>query len=131
MSFGDWAENAAIDWLFGGAAPTRPSARYVSLHTANPGETGASEQNGANDLGYARKAITFAAASGGSTVNNGTPPSWTSTDSGNWAASTHFGVWDAVTGGNFLGGGALTTARTIGPGDSATFANGSLTITLD
>lgn len=130
MSFGDWAENAAVDWLFGGATPTRPATRYISLHTADPGDTGASEINGANDLGYARKVVTFAAASGGSAKNNGTPPSWTSTDTGNWATATHFGVWDALTAGNFLGGGALTTSRTIGPGDSATFANNSITITL-
>lgn len=129
MSLGDWAENAAVDWLLGGTTPTRPTTRYVSLHTGDPGDTGATEQNGTNDLGYERKTITFGAASGGVAANT-SEPSWTSTDTGDWAQSTHFGVWDALTGGNFLGGGALTTARTLGPGDSATFATGALTVTL-
>ena len=129
MSFGDWLENAAVDWAFGGSTPTRPSARWVSLHTGDPGDTGANEQNGTNDLGYARKSATFGAASGG-VASNSSAPSWTSSDTGDWTQSTHFGVWDAETGGNFLGGGALTTARTLGPGDSATFAAASLTVTL-
>ena len=48
MSLGNWAETAAVDWLFDGATPYRPAARYVSLHVGDPGETGANEQNGTN-----------------------------------------------------------------------------------
>jgi hypothetical protein len=129
MSLGDWAENAVADWLLGGSSPTRPSTRYVSLHTADPGETGTGEHVGGTDLGYARQVITFGAASGG-VASNSNAPSWTSTDTDNWAQSTHFAVWDAITAGNLIGTGSLTTPRTLGPGDSATFSAGALTVTI-
>ena len=43
---------------------------------------------------------------------------------------THFGVWDAPTGGNFLCGAALYAARTLNPGDVFVFDIGSLTIRM-
>jgi len=61
---------------------------YVSLHTADPGTTGASEVTGGT---YARVAVTWNAASGGSVSNSGAL-------SINLPASTtasYFGVWGA------------------------------------
>ena len=49
----DYAENAALDWLMGGATPTRPSARYLALFTAAPSDSGGgTEMSGG---GYARQ----------------------------------------------------------------------------
>jgi hypothetical protein len=96
---------------------------YVSLHTADPGTTGASEVTGGT---YARVAVTWNAASGGSVSNNGAL-------SINLPASTtasYFGVWGASTSGTYYIGGALSPSVTTGASAGViTIASGSLTVT--
>jgi hypothetical protein len=75
-------------------------ATHASLHTADPGTTGADEVTGGS---YARQAITWAAASAGSKTLTATvvmqiPPGTT---------ITHAGTWSAISAGTFRGGGAL------------------------
>ncbi len=41
------------------------------------------------------------------------------------------GIWDAVSGGNALWGGALTVAKNVNAGDTFTIAADDLDITLD
>lgn len=80
---------------------------YVSLHTADPGTTGASEVSGGT---YARVAATWNAASGGAVTNSGAL-------SVNLPASTtasYFGIWSAVTAGTYYIGGALSPSVTTG-----------------
>ncbi len=127
MSLSNYLENAVLDHVFGPTAMTAPAGRFVSLHSADGGETGASELAVAN--GYARQAATFSAAASGATSNSGAV-TFTNTGSA-WSAATHFGVWDAATGGNFLGGSALSASKTIGALDTGVFAIGDLDITLD
>lgn len=127
MSKSNYAETAVLDWLLGGATPTRPSARYLALHTADPGETGATGELSGN--GYARQAVTFDPAASGATSNSS---SHTFTASGgSWGTVTHFSIWDASSSGNCLYTGALTTSRTIGDGESGTVAAGDIDITED
>lgn len=79
---------------------------YVSLHTANPGSTGASEVTGGSPA-YARKALTFgAAASGAASASEVTFDAPAGT-------FTHFGVWSAASGGTFRGGAALASSQTL------------------
>ena len=59
MSVSDSYENSMLDHITGRTTLTFVAQIYVSLHTADPGETGASEFT---DSGYARKAINFNAA---------------------------------------------------------------------
>lgn len=82
---------------------------YVSLHTATPGTTGASEVTGGSPA-YARVAVTWNSPSGGSVTNSNAltinlPASTT---------ATHFGIWSAVTAGTYYLGGALTSSVTTG-----------------
>ena len=80
---------------------------YVSLHTADPGTTGASEVSGGT---YARVAVTWNAPSSGSVTNSGSL-------SINLPASTtaaYFGVWSASTSGSYYIGGALSPSVTTG-----------------
>lgn len=83
-------------------------APYASLHTADPGTTGADEVTGGTPA-YARKALTWSASSGGSKgaslVTFDVPAS---TD------VTHFGLWSASSGGTFLGGAALPSTESFG-----------------
>lgn len=48
-----------------------------------------------------------------------------------WGTVTHFGIFDALSGGNLLLWGALTVGRTVATGDTPSFPVGSLTITED
>lgn len=82
-------------------------AAYASLHTADPGSTGTSEVTGGTPA-YARKALTWAAASGGS---KGAAMVTFDVPAG---TITHFGLWTAVTGGTFRGGAALPANETYG-----------------
>lgn len=79
---------------------------YVSLHTASPGSTGASEATGGSPA-YARKQTTWGTASGstvaGSEVTFDVPA----------GTYTHWGLWDAATAGNFIDGGALSASVTL------------------
>lgn len=132
--FSNYLENEILDHILGGADYTRPATVYISLHTADPGETGASEATGS---GYARKDVTnnatnFPAAASGAKAN-GTAITFAAA-TGNWSSSanmTHFGIWDASSAGNFLGGGALSVAKPVLNGDTPSFAVGDLDITLD
>ena len=126
MGASTYLANNVVDHVLKTAAFAQPTNVYASLHSADPSLTGASELSGG---GYARTLHnTWNAASGGSATNSGaiTFPQATA----NWTQATHFGLWDASTAGNFLGGGALDTAKTVLNGDTAEFASAALTVTM-
>ena len=107
-------------------APLTTTA-YVSLHTADPADTGANEVSGA---AYARQGpIAFTNAGNNPTVSSNSAIITFPAATGAWGTVTHFGVWTAATGGNFQGSGAVTTPKAVGSGDAARFAAGALTIT--
>ncbi|HEC09748.1 MAG TPA: hypothetical protein ENI86_09310 [Acidimicrobiales bacterium] len=75
------------------------TSTWASLHTSDPGETGASEASGG---GYARVAITWGSPSGDSMVSGSldfTAPAGT---------YTHIGYWTGNSGGTFKGKSELT-----------------------
>jgi hypothetical protein len=76
---------------------------FISAHTADPGENGASEVSGGSPA-YARKAITFAAADGGVKAASNQPvldiPAGTTV--------AYLGLWSLATGGVFLGKAQVT-----------------------
>ena len=78
------------------------ATRYVALHTANPGATGANELSG---HGYSRGAIAPSQMSVNSTTGQVTTTAavtiYTPNDS-NAQDATHVSFWDAATGGNML-----------------------------
>ena len=95
---------------------------YVSLHTADPGTTGLSEVTGGS---YARVAVTWNAASGGSVTNAANVTL-------NLPASTtasYFGVWSASTGGTYYVGGALNPTVTATTATTVTLNAANITIT--
>ena len=107
-------------------APLTTTA-YVSLHTADPGDAGASEISGS---AYARQGpVTFANAGNNPTVASNSAIVTFPVATGSWGTVAYFGVWDAVTAGNFRGSGAVTTPKAVNSGDTARFIAGALTIT--
>ncbi|OZC62373.1 hypothetical protein CH267_02210 [Rhodococcus sp. 06-621-2] len=88
------------------AAAYAAQGAWLSLHTATPGTTGASEATGGSPA-YARKQTTWGTASGstiaGSEVTFDAPA----------GSYTHWGLWTAQTGGTFIDGGALSASVTL------------------
>lgn len=101
-------------------AYTGPATVYVSLHTADPGTTGASEVTGGS---YARQSAAFSAASGASASNSGAV-NFTGMPS---ATVTHIGFWDAASAGNFQQSGALSGSVAVAAGNTLQFAVGAVT----
>jgi hypothetical protein len=129
VSKSDYLENKLLDHQVGKTSYTMPSV-WVGLFTAAPSDAGGgTEVSGGS---YARKATTGAdwtAASGGSTSNANILSFVTATAS--WGTVTHFGLFDAATAGNLLRWAALGSSKTIGNGDTASFAVGALVCTED
>jgi hypothetical protein len=125
MSKSDYLENIIINLVLRNVGYTPAATVYVALYTAAPSDAGGGTEVSGN--AYARVAITFSAASGGSTSNSGTLTFATPTPSG-WGTVTHFGIFDASSGGNLLYWNALTASKTINAGDTVTFAAGTLTV---
>ncbi len=95
-----------LDWLLTTDTVTRPTAWYISLHTGDPGDTGANnEVTTGDDPDYVRKTTDFAAAvtaSGGDTfTRNSVSASWIPGTGSNYTA-LYAAVWDAASGGNCL-----------------------------
>lgn len=132
MSLSNYAENAVLNALFRNVSLAGGATVYVSLHTGDPGEDGTSnEVSGTN---YARKAVTastgFNAASGGSMTNNGAI-TFAAAGSGGWGTVTYAGIFDAISGGNFLIGGALDAGTAINENDVYEIPDQDLTLTMD
>lgn len=53
------------------------------------------------------------------------------TASASWGTVTHFAIYDASTAGNVIYWADLTASKTIGSGDTASFAAGAIVITQD
>ncbi|SEH89764.1 phage tail fiber protein [Paraburkholderia hospita] len=133
----NYTENNVINSLLRGAAfPVSPGV-YLSLHTADPNDVGAAEVAPASWPSYVRRDSTV----GDTLANAWTPPADGVTSnakqvlypSQNGASSitlTHFGLWDAANGGNFLAGAALYAPRTLNPGDVFVFDVASLTVRM-
>jgi hypothetical protein len=85
---------------------TTKAAKYISLHSATPGTTGASEIGGGS---YARVATTWgsiaAGAVTGTQVTINVPASTT---------IVYWGIWDAVSAGNYYDGGQLPSSQAYG-----------------
>lgn len=113
------AANAALDGLRG--AGSTNVVPYVSLHTATPGTTGASEN--ANTGSYARQACSWNAASGGAMTNS---TALTFATAGT-VAVTHVGTWSSGTygAGNYAIGAVLGSPVT---STSITIAAGAITL---
>jgi hypothetical protein len=112
-----------------------PANVYISLHTADPGLTGTNEFTSGSSPGYARKSVTttggFDAPAdnlGGRMVQNSANITFAAA-SGNGQTATYFGIWDALTVGNFLYGGALPSSIVWTSGETYYIPTGTLEIT--
>ena len=132
-SASDYLENALINATLRGASFPTPNALFIALFTADPTDANitANEVNGA---WYARQDINqggpinsgFTAPSNGVTSNAKVLTFPPVTDA--QVTVTHYGIYDASTGGNLLIHGPMTTAKTLLVDDVLSFAIGALQI---
>jgi hypothetical protein len=132
-----YTRNNILNALLRGTALPLPSNTYISLHTADPGLTGANEVTLGNWPGYLRrKAEGVDGMGSGWTVpttgvsSNTNQLTYPNNNGGSSITITHFAIWDALTSGNSIDSAALTTARTLAIGDILVFDVGSLTVTV-
>ncbi|MEK9693799.1 MAG: hypothetical protein VW235_12800 [Rhodospirillaceae bacterium] len=127
IAMSDYLEGKFLDHFLGTASTSAPAAVYLSLHTADPTDAGTGSEVSTSGTAYVRKAITFSAASSGSTSNSGAVEFDTATSS--WGTIGWIGVWDASSGGNLLFHGALDASKTIASGDAFKVNASGITLT--
>lgn len=136
---GDWAGVGDAGGLIGS---TTAGSLYVSLHTADPGETGVQSTNEVTTGAYgqyariavARSAAGWTAASADpATVTNDAAITWTVMSTGTGAeTATHWGIGVASSGATaLLFKGALDSSIAITNGVTPEFAINALVITVD
>lgn len=125
-AFSNYLENALINGTLRATTYTAPTTVYVGLFTSDPTDAGSGTEVSGN--AYARQSATFAAPSNGAATTNADVQFPQAT--GNWGTITHFAIFDALTTGNMMYHGALTSSKTIETGDVFKIASGSLTVTL-
>jgi len=98
----------------------RTNCAYASLHTDDPGTDGSNEVSGGSPA-YARKAVTFNAASSGSSALN----SDVTFDVPSSTTVKYVGYWTASTGGTFQGSDAVTNETFSAQGQYKLTASGT------
>lgn len=126
--FSTYLQQKVLDHIGGNGSYTAPTP-YVGLYTAAPTDAGGGTEVSGGSYARVNANALFGPASGTSMANDGAVTFPAATAS--WGTVTHFGVFDASSAGNLLYWGALTTSKTIGSGDTASFAVGTLTVSLD
>jgi hypothetical protein len=116
MPFNEAARNLFLDKMF--RYTGSGYINTVSLHTGDPGTTGANEVVG---TGYARQVI--ALDSGGSSA---ILASWENTSGTSWGTITHVGLWSATV---YLGSAALSVPKAALSGSIVSIPIGDLDIT--
>lgn len=129
----DYLEDKILDHVLGGGDYTRPTDVFIALYTTAPGDAGGGVEVSGN--GYGRVTVTnnltnWPASSGGS-KSNGASFDFATASGGNWGTIQAFAVLDAISAGNFLYWGTVTTPKDVNDGDTAKFPIGSITITED
>lgn len=127
MSIANYLENRILDAVFNNTslAITQP---YVALHTADPGENcTTAEVTGTG--GVARVSVSFGAAASGTVTNDADVTFAAATSS--LGTVTHVSIWDAVTSGNALWSGALTSSQSVPIGVSFRLPSGQLSVSVD
>lgn len=102
MAFTNASKEAAA------AAVVTGTNQFISLHTGDPGTTGANEATGGSPA-YARKSTTWSAGASDGSVSGSQVTFDVPT-----GTYTHMGIWSAVSGGTFVGGFALSSSAALG-----------------
>ncbi len=130
-SLSNYAENALLNHIFG-SAYSRPATVYLALCTADPGEaaTGASMNECADSGSYARKAVTFGAASARRVTQSGAVTFDQAT--GALGTVSHYAIVDSGTygAGNVLAYGAFSPSFAVESGNTPSIESGQIYVEI-
>ncbi len=115
MGTSTYLGNAIVNAIVNATSFSLAGNPYVSLHTGDPGITGANEVSGGS---YARQQTGFNAAASKAGANTAS----ITFSSMPTATVTYVGLWDASTSGNFLGGGELSESVSVSVGNPLVLA---------
>ena len=126
----NYLANALLNHIFGKGTYTPPANIYVELSTTAPTDAGTNVTPPSGG-GYARKqtAPSDWNMAAGRIIDNANAIEFAEA-SASWGTLSHFALFDAASGGNFLGWGALTTSKAVDSGDTARFAAGDLDVSF-
>lgn len=132
MSKSDYLENRLLDHVLGGPTYNRRPKVYLSLHTASVGDDGSGAECSGGSYQRAEvdnNSTNWPPAVAGS-KSNGTLIQFPRATAA-WGNVTHFGIWDASSGGNLLRWGTMSVPRAVQSGDAPFFDPGTLTCSED
>jgi hypothetical protein len=126
----DFAELEVLDHILKVGSYSPPATVYLALFTADPTDTG-SMANEATYTGYARKAITFGAASARAITQNAQVDF--DPCSGGSNTITHWGLCTSVTfqGGSMLAYGAFSAGVVVSSGYQPYVASGQISVSFN
>ena len=128
----DYLELEVLDHVLGKGTRnfTSPPVLAVALFTSMPTDSGGGTEV-ADANGYTRKAVTFAAASGGSAATSG-DLTFGPASGGNFGTIAGIGIFDnaGYGAGNLLIFTTLATPKTVSDGDTFVISAGNLTVSL-
>ena len=133
----NYTEQNAINAALRGVAYPLPTGTYVSLHTADPGETGLNEVSTAVWPQYARVHAEQGGAIGSGwsepvdgVTKNTNQLTYPSMDGEGEVTVTHWAVYDAPTGGNMIAYAPLQTPRQMLTSDIFVFDSEALEVAV-
>lgn len=136
----DYLEAVILNGFLGGTAIVVPSSVYIALSLAAYADSAtgtAMTEVSFSSTGYTRVAVgnnttNWPAATGTNPTTKTSGAAFTfPTATGSWGTILAFYICDAASGGNVLYGADLSASKTVNTGDTATFAQGQITVTED
>jgi len=121
----DYAEAEVAKWVGGITRPPAVTTRYLALYTAAPNDAGGGTPVSGGS--YARQAVTMVAGGSAGEIENSVAVTFPNMPE---ADVTHAAIFDAVTSGNMLCHGALTSPKSVTAGASAVFEAGDVTFVV-
>lgn len=128
MGFSNYIETALCNWLRGNAAMPAQATPYLGLFSEDPTDAGSGAEVTTQIRSGGRLAVTFSSPTDGAMANANEIDFG---NSENDVTVTHFGIFDAQSGGNLLVHKALATPKTFDTSDEAKWQAGALSVTVD
>lgn len=136
MAASQYFADAILNWLRGTTFPAAPVTNvFLSLHSGDPGALGVNNDvtttiaSGRATLALANLTTPAAGSPSGRVISNVSAVNFTNSALAD-ATLTYFGVWSAISAGNFLVSGILSPPANILTGDIVEFAAGQMKIRI-
>lgn len=123
----DYLEDRLINHVFRNTPYNAPGAVYLALYSSDPGDDNSGSELAGS--GYSRQVFTVNEPNNGIAFNGSDIIFDTATS--DWSTVTHVGIFDALTGGNLLFYGPLSSAVIVTSGNNFRIPAGNLGIGFD